>query len=66
MQDLKSKLDKLLCDAVDCEMIGNLATDEAKRDLFRKLACDLRLMARDIEALIAAKSQADGRPAREA
>jgi hypothetical protein len=66
MQDLKSKLDKLLCEAVDCEMIGNLATDKAKRDLFRKLASDLRMMARDIEAVIVAKSEATGPPMREA
>ncbi len=58
MEDLKSKLDRLRCEAVDCEMIGNLATDKAKRDLFRKLASDLRMMALDIETLIAVKSQA--------
>ena len=58
MEDLKSKLDRLRCEAVDCEMIGNLATDKAKRDLVRKLASDLRMMALDIETLIAVKSQA--------
>ncbi len=65
MEDLKSKFDKLLAEAVDCDMIGNLATDKAKRDLFRKLASDLRMMARDIEALIVVKSKADSSPARQ-
>lgn len=59
MDDLKSKFDKLLAEATDCDMIGNLATDRAKRELFRKLASDLRRMAQDVEALIAVKSKAD-------
>jgi len=65
VDDLKSKLDKLLAEATDCDMIGNLASDKAKRELFRKLASDLRRMAQDIEALIAVKSQADGLAERE-
>ncbi len=60
MEDLKSRVENLLCEAADCEMIGNLATDKAKRDLFRKLASDLRMMARNIEALIVVKSTKDG------
>jgi len=56
MKDLKAKLDKLLAEAADCELIGNLATDKAKRDLFRKLAVDLRIMAKDLEAMIAARA----------
>lgn len=60
MQDLKAKLEKLISEAIDCETIGNLATDKAKRDMFRKLAHDLRAMAQDIEALIAARAKVDG------
>jgi hypothetical protein len=55
MEDLKAKLDRLRSEAVDCEMIGNLAADKEKRDLFRKLAFDLRSMAQGIEALIAVR-----------
>ena len=59
MQDLKAKLERLLSEATDCELIGNLATDKAKRELFRKLAADLRRMARDVEAVIALKEQGE-------
>jgi hypothetical protein len=34
-------------------LIAKLATDPQKRELFKKLAADLRSMARDIEAEIA-------------
>jgi hypothetical protein len=59
MRDLEAKLERLRCEASECEMIGNLATDKPKRDLFRKLATDLRAMARDIEAMIAIRSRAN-------
>ena len=55
MQDLKAKLEKLLTEAEDCELIGRLATDIHKRELFLRLAVDLRGMARDIEAMIATR-----------
>jgi hypothetical protein len=53
MEDLKAKLEKLLSDAEDCELIARLAADAQKRELFRRLAADLRAMARDVEAVIA-------------
>jgi len=59
MDDLKAKIERLLSEAVDCDMIGNLATDKEKRELFRKLALDLRRMAQDIEALIVLRKVAD-------
>lgn len=55
MKDLHLKLEKLLTEAEDCDLIGKLATDKRKRKLFEKLAADLRGMARDIEAMIALK-----------
>jgi hypothetical protein len=57
MEDLKAKLERLQSEAVDCEMIGNLAADKDKRELFRKLASDLRAMARDIEAVLAVRAK---------
>jgi hypothetical protein len=57
MQDLSAKLEKLHMEAEDCELIGKLATDLRKRALFAKLAADLRAMARDIEAVMAAREQ---------
>ena len=56
---LRVKLEKLLVEAEDCDLIGNLATDPRKRELFKRLATDLRNMARDIEA----GSQAERRKA---
>lgn len=53
MEDLSAKLEKLLIEAEDCERIGRLATDVNKRELFEKLAVDLRTMARDIQMVIA-------------
>jgi hypothetical protein len=57
MQDLSARLEKLLTEAEDCELIGRLATDLRKRALFAKLAADLRALARDIEAVMAAREQ---------
>jgi hypothetical protein len=38
-------------------LIGKLATDVAKRDLFNRLANNLRAMASDVQAMIASKSE---------
>jgi hypothetical protein len=56
MQDLSAKLEKLRTEAEDCELIANMATDINKRTLFARLAFDLRRMARDVEAMIAARA----------
>jgi hypothetical protein len=55
VQDLKAKLEKLRSEADDCELIARLANDIHKRELFLRLAVDLRTMARDIETVIAAR-----------
>jgi hypothetical protein len=36
MKDLRAKLEKLLTEAEDCEIIGRLAADKKKRELFRR------------------------------
>ena len=53
MQDLNATLEKLLTEAEDCYLIGKLASDPNKRELFKRLATDLRAMARDVEDVIA-------------
>jgi hypothetical protein len=53
---LRVKLEKLLVEAEDCELISRLAINARKRELFKKLATDLRSMARDIEARIAGRA----------
>lgn len=55
MEDITAKREKMLSEAEDCELIGRLATDVQKRQLFAKLAVDLRNAARDIEAVIEAR-----------
>jgi hypothetical protein len=55
MEDLSAKLEKLLIEAEDCELIGRLATDVYKRELFKRLAVDLRGMARDIETVMGSR-----------
>ena len=61
MEDLQAKLVKLLTDAEDCVLIGRLATNVRKRDLFNRLANDLRGMAFEVQALIALKpAEPDG------
>jgi len=56
MEDLSTKLEKLLMDAEDCDLIGRLAADPNKRELFEKLAADLRAIARDIQVVIAVRT----------
>jgi hypothetical protein len=58
MNDLSTGLEKLRADAEDCALIGKLATDVKKRDLFNRLASDLRGMASDVQALIALRRAA--------
>jgi hypothetical protein len=55
MQDMQAKLEKLLTEAEDCALIAKLAPNERKRELFERLAADLREIARDIERVIAAR-----------
>ena len=52
MQDLSAKLEKLLSEAEDCELVARLATDLRKRAHFARLAVDLRRMAHEIQTTI--------------
>jgi len=54
MNDLQAKLEKLFAEAEDCELVAKLATDRQKRELFERLARDLRRLAGDIEMIISA------------
>jgi hypothetical protein len=55
MEDLHAKLEKLLIEAEDCDLIAKLATGLNKRELFKRLAVDLRTMARDIRFVMGGK-----------
>ena len=53
MQDVKQRLEKLRVDAEECQLIGRLATNPAKRKTFEALAAEYQRMARDLEVFIA-------------
>ncbi len=57
MQDLQATLEKPLVEAENCDFIANLATTVPKRELFNRLAADLRSSAREIEILLARQTQ---------
>jgi SepF-like predicted cell division protein (DUF552 family) len=56
MKDLKAELEKLLTNAEDCTLIARLATDKSKRETFTRIATQLREMAAELQADIAARS----------
>ena len=56
MQDMNAHLEKLRVQATECEMIRDLATDTAKRELFGRLAEHFKVLAGEIERAIAAKT----------
>jgi hypothetical protein len=66
MKDLKSELEKLEVNAEDCELIARLATDPGKRETFKRIAKQLREMAAELRADIAARSEDALQPLRQA
>ncbi|MBR0872321.1 hypothetical protein JQ633_18290 [Bradyrhizobium tropiciagri] len=49
MQDLRAALERLRIEAEECELISKLATNQAKKDLFAKLAAHHRTLAGEVE-----------------
>jgi hypothetical protein len=45
---------------VHCAVIAKLAPNERKRELFNRLAADLRELAHDVERVIAARKMTRG------
>jgi hypothetical protein len=56
MQDMKAHLEKLRSDAVECALISDRATGTVKRELFKRLAQHLNVLADEVERAIAAKA----------
>jgi heme oxygenase len=56
MQDMRVHLEKLRVQAAECEMIRDLATDKAKRELFAKLAEHFKVLASEVERAIRERS----------
>jgi hypothetical protein len=52
MQDMLAHLEKLGVQIAECEMIRDLATDPAKRELFTKLAEHYKVLAAEVQRAI--------------
>ncbi len=59
MKDMQTHLEKLRVQTVECEMIRDLATDKAKREVFDKLAQYFKILADELELEIAKRSSID-------
>ncbi|OPY97964.1 hypothetical protein A5906_33950 [Bradyrhizobium sacchari] len=59
MKDMQEHLEKLQVQIAECEIIRDLATDPAKRDLFARLALHHRVLAEELEKAIAAQLRAN-------
>jgi hypothetical protein len=49
VKDYQASLEKIRTDAAECALIRDLATDQAKRDMFDRLAQHLDELANDVE-----------------
>jgi hypothetical protein len=49
MKDYQAHLEKLRKDAAECALVRDLATDEAKREIFDRLARHLDQLADEVE-----------------
>jgi hypothetical protein len=60
MRDYQSQLEKLRADAAECKLISDLATDNAKRDLFDRLASHLTVLADQVETAMLERKVREG------
>jgi hypothetical protein len=56
MNDLKTRLEKLIADAAECDLIASLAAEADKRKAFRDLAEQYRRMADAIRQVLTART----------
>jgi hypothetical protein len=59
MEDMRTHLEKLRADAVECLSISRTTTDKAKRELFSKLAQHFEVLAAEVERAITRKLQSE-------
>jgi hypothetical protein len=52
MKDYLAQVEKLRKDAAECALIRDLATDQAKREMFDRLASHLTVLADQVEQAI--------------
>jgi hypothetical protein len=55
MIDLQTRIERLKIRAAECELIAEVTTDNAKRELFLRLALNYRDLADEARKLIRAK-----------
>lgn len=60
MPDLKPRLEDLLMGAAECEMVGNLATDPARRAEYRQKAEKLHALAERVRSQVVERPRSDG------
>jgi hypothetical protein len=58
MTDLEAKLERFETLAAECDLIGKLTTDGAKRELYLRLGFHYRELADDMRKVIARKDAA--------
>ena len=58
MTDFEAKLERSETLAAECDLIGRLATDRAKRELYLRLGLHYRELAEDMRKVIAIKDVA--------
>jgi hypothetical protein len=58
MTDFEAKLERFEILAAECDLIGKLATDGAKRELYLRLGLHYRELADDMRKVIAIKDAA--------
>jgi hypothetical protein len=63
MQDMLAHLEKPRVQGKDCEIIRDLATDPAKRELFTKLAEHYRVLAAEVQRAINERQARATKPA---
>ena len=57
MREMRTHLEKLRTQVAECELIRDLTTDKAKRELFNRLAEHLRVLASEVERAISKDSK---------
>ena len=61
LEDMQTHLEQLQAQVADCELIRDLTTDRAERDLFKKFSEHFRVLAAEVERAIAARTSAQHR-----
>lgn len=53
MKDLQARVEKLLTEAAECDVVAGLATEVKERELFERLARDYRETAAEVKKIVA-------------